>query len=284
MEELTPDLVKKIARALDRNRVLTSTYALSVSVEDIKSTDRQSSPDDSGFYFILEGTRSGVNFFYNNNLEFSRKPRSGAVVKRYNNLHGFEESFWHKWADKWLGSNLVEKIIKKSDGYYVTSEDGKKNLGGPYKKKEDAEKRLGQVEFFKSLKESDDIDDLDTVFSNLKRIEFYDLDGSNPVQDFILAQDDVKLQAKIMFDLKRLDDLGNKARKPLSDYVDDGILEMRTKQGSNISRVFYFFIFGDKIVMTNGYVKKTQKLDPKEFKLAKKRRDKYMKEKVGGNK
>ena len=47
---------------------------------------------------------------------------------------------------------LVEKIIKKSDGYYVTSEDGKKNLGGPYKKIEDAEKRLGQVEYFKNKK------------------------------------------------------------------------------------------------------------------------------------
>lgn len=44
---------------------------------------------------------------------------------------------------------LVEKIVKKSDGYYVQSEKGK-NLGGPYKEKEDAERRLGQVEYFKN--------------------------------------------------------------------------------------------------------------------------------------
>ena len=48
-----------------------------------------------------------------------------------------------------IKGQLVEKIVKKSDGYYVQSERGK-NLGGPYKKIEDAERRLGQVEYFKN--------------------------------------------------------------------------------------------------------------------------------------
>lgn len=39
-------------------------------------------------------------------------------------------------------------IIKKKDGYHVVSEKGK-NLGGPYKTREEAVKRLGQVEYFK---------------------------------------------------------------------------------------------------------------------------------------
>jgi hypothetical protein len=40
-------------------------------------------------------------------------------------------------------------VIKKvADGYRVMSEKGK-NLGGPYKSKKEAEKRLKQVEFFK---------------------------------------------------------------------------------------------------------------------------------------
>lgn len=46
--------------------------------------------------------------------------------------------------------SLVEKIVKKSDGYYVTSEDGKKNLGGPYDTEEEAKKRLQQVHYFKN--------------------------------------------------------------------------------------------------------------------------------------
>ena len=45
-------------------------------------------------------------------------------------------------------------IIKRDDGYYVVSESktksGKrKNLGGPYKTREAAARRLRQVEFFK---------------------------------------------------------------------------------------------------------------------------------------
>ena len=44
-------------------------------------------------------------------------------------------------------------IVKKPDGYHVTSKKGK-NLGGPYKTKSAAEKRLREVEFFKHKKES----------------------------------------------------------------------------------------------------------------------------------
>jgi hypothetical protein len=44
-------------------------------------------------------------------------------------------------------------MIKKVEGgYKVVSENGKKNLGGPYKTKKEAEKRLRQVEFFKHKK------------------------------------------------------------------------------------------------------------------------------------
>jgi hypothetical protein len=44
-------------------------------------------------------------------------------------------------------------IKKTKDGYKVLSEAGK-NLGGPYKTKKAAEKRLRQVEFFKHRKAS----------------------------------------------------------------------------------------------------------------------------------
>ncbi len=39
-------------------------------------------------------------------------------------------------------------IVKSTKGYWVKSEKGK-NLGGPYKSREEAQKRLRQVEFFK---------------------------------------------------------------------------------------------------------------------------------------
>jgi hypothetical protein len=50
----------------------------------------------------------------------------------------------------WGGGLKRRYMIKKtSGGYKVVSESGKKNLGGPYKTKAEAQKRLRQVEFFK---------------------------------------------------------------------------------------------------------------------------------------
>ena len=43
-------------------------------------------------------------------------------------------------------------IKKVKEGYKVVSEKSGKNLGGPYKSKEQAKKRLRQVEFFKRAK------------------------------------------------------------------------------------------------------------------------------------
>ncbi len=46
----------------------------------------------------------------------------------------------------------MDMIVKKKDGYYVLSGKTKRNLGGPYKTKQEAAKRLRQVEFFKHQK------------------------------------------------------------------------------------------------------------------------------------
>lgn len=43
-------------------------------------------------------------------------------------------------------------IKKVKGGFKVLSEKSGKNLGGPYKTREEAEKRLRQVEFFKHNK------------------------------------------------------------------------------------------------------------------------------------
>jgi hypothetical protein len=43
-------------------------------------------------------------------------------------------------------------IKKVKEGYKVVSEKSGKNLGGPYKSKEEAKRRLQQVEYFKRKK------------------------------------------------------------------------------------------------------------------------------------
>lgn len=40
-------------------------------------------------------------------------------------------------------------IVRQGEKYYVKSEDGSKNLGGPYDSKQEAEHRLQQIEYFK---------------------------------------------------------------------------------------------------------------------------------------
>jgi hypothetical protein len=42
-------------------------------------------------------------------------------------------------------------IVKRKEGYFVLSEKSRRNLGGPYKKRAAAERRLRQVEYFKHL-------------------------------------------------------------------------------------------------------------------------------------
>lgn len=107
-------------------------------------------------------------------------------------------------------------------------------------------------------------------------IIFYDKpDGTEPAVDFILSLDD-KMRAKVLSLLELLSVNGSKLREPYSKHVVDGIFELRAKVGSNISRVFYFFVVGRKIVITNGFIKKTQKTPKTEIELAKKYRNEFI--------
>ena len=103
-------------------------------------------------------------------------------------------------------------------------------------------------------------------------IEFYSSeDGREPVAEFLDSLDS-KMSAKLVGLMEILEEKGTELRMPYSAHLEDGIFELRCKQGSNITRVMYFFYVGKKIVATNGFVKKTQKTPAKELKLAKERR------------
>lgn len=92
-------------------------------------------------------------------------------------------------------------------------------------------------------------------------IIFFEDNGECPVEQFLDEISDQKLKAKTLDNIFRLSMEGRCAREPLSKYVEDGIYELRTKQGSNIDGIFYFFVIGEQIILTNGYIKKDRKLD-----------------------
>lgn len=106
-------------------------------------------------------------------------------------------------------------------------------------------------------------------------MEYYEqADGTRPVEEFILAQDK-KMQAKLFLVLEFLEERGPALREPYSKPLGDGIFEVRAKQGTDISRVLYFFVVGRKIILTNGFVKKTQKTPSREIDRAKRYRADY---------
>ena len=106
-------------------------------------------------------------------------------------------------------------------------------------------------------------------------VEFYEKpDGTFPAEEFILSQDK-KMRAKLYRLIELLEEYGYELREPYSKALDDGIFELRAKQGSDISRVLYFFVVGSKVVLTNGFVKKTQKTPANQIDLAKKYRLAY---------
>ncbi len=109
---------------------------------------------------------------------------------------------------------------------------------------------------------------------------FYEKEnGDCPVEDFLLSLD-MKMKAKMVGLLELLEEYGNQLREPYSKHLDDGIFEIRCKVGSNITRVLYFFYYEGKIILTNGFVKKTQKTPPEQIKMAKEFRADY-KERMG---
>lgn len=100
-------------------------------------------------------------------------------------------------------------------------------------------------------------------------------DGNCPVEEFLDSLDN-KMRAKILLAIALLETNGPQLREPYSKPLGDGIFEIRAKQGNNITRTLYFFYDGKQIILTNGFVKKTQKTPSAEIQRAKKYRAEYL--------
>ena len=106
-------------------------------------------------------------------------------------------------------------------------------------------------------------------------VEFYRLqNGTAPVETFLDSLNP-KMRNKAVRSLELLEEFGNTLREPNSKAVGDGLFELRIKFSSDISRIFYFFYVENKIVLTNGFVKKTPKTPSAEFELARKYKADY---------
>ena len=106
--------------------------------------------------------------------------------------------------------------------------------------------------------------------------KFYEKpDGTKPARDFLVGLP-TKMRAKVTWTIALLESSGTDLREPYSKHLDDGIFELRAKVGSNITRVLYFFVVGRCIIITHGFIKKTDKTPPEEIEKARQYRSDFL--------
>ena len=102
----------------------------------------------------------------------------------------------------------------------------------------------------------------------MKHVYFFvDDKGHSPVRAFIENLPD-KEQVKIAAYIAELKIQGHNLRRPLADYLGDGIYELRPRD----NRVFYFFFLKDNVVLVHAIRKKTNKIPKEDLALCLKRK------------
>lgn len=109
-------------------------------------------------------------------------------------------------------------------------------------------------------------------------VEYVALDnGEKPFEKFILNLT-LKERAKIFETINYFLELKNNnlpIKEKLSKHLEDGIFELRTYLSDKIARTLYFYQKGAKIIITHGFIKKTQKTPIGEIEKAKSLRKLY---------
>ncbi|MHB1703647.1 MAG: type II toxin-antitoxin system RelE/ParE family toxin [bacterium] len=75
-------------------------------------------------------------------------------------------------------------------------------------------------------------------------------------------------QAKVFAYIDELWKQGHNLRRPLADYVKDGIYELRPKS----NRLFYFFFLKESVVFVHAIKKKANEIPEKDIALSLKRK------------
>lgn len=104
------------------------------------------------------------------------------------------------------------------------------------------------------------------------KVIFYEKENGKRPAEIFLNSLDSKMRIKMVRSLQLLQENGNRLREPHSKPLGDGIFELRCKFGDDITRILYFFYYGGEIILTNGFVKKTQKTPRREIQTAKRYR------------
>ncbi len=110
-----------------------------------------------------------------------------------------------------------------------------------------------------------------------KLTSYYYLTESNkaPAKEFIDSLD-FKTQRKFFFVKELLEEFGHRLPFPHAKYIGNDIFELRFRGKEGEIRVLYFFFHQDKVIFTNGFIKKTGKTLKREIETANQRRSEFL--------
>jgi len=110
------------------------------------------------------------------------------------------------------------------------------------------------------------------------QVEYVGLENNKkPFEEFILSLS-VKERAKIFATISYFLELKNNnlpIKTSLSKHLEKGIFELRTFLPDQIARTLYFYQREARIIITHGFIKKTQKTPRSEIERALELRDKF---------
>ncbi len=108
-----------------------------------------------------------------------------------------------------------------------------------------------------------------------KAIYYETKNGDSEVHNFIINQK-VADKSKMLAWVSTLEEQGPTLPRPYADILKNGIHELRVKLSGKQTRILYFFCYKDYIVLTNTFIKNTNKVPEKEIKKAEKIREDFL--------
>lgn len=101
---------------------------------------------------------------------------------------------------------------------------------------------------------------------SVKVVFYQEKEGHCFVLDW-LSRQQTRVEAKARVRIERLAEVGHEMRRPDSDYLRDGIYELRWRRQSVNYRILYFFHGRDMVVLSHGITKES-KVPAKEIERA----------------
>lgn len=106
---------------------------------------------------------------------------------------------------------------------------------------------------------------------------YCEADGESPVVTWLDSLQD-KTKIKCLVKIEQLRNEGHELRRPAADYLEDGIYELRITHSGNQYRILYFFDGDIAVVLSNAFIKKSDKVPLNEIKKAINHRVRYLRD------